>query len=141
MSWVQNQNPGGGVQGGRASWRRASHRPPKAPMDLAALWGGAWQQRAEVQRSWAAYYARDRHIGLCRPCALKHPHATCAHSNVVGAASFALGGVASACTPDGLATYVCYNSVLQCVYMLLVASASTWHRQVLKASFEHPSGA
>ena len=56
------------------------------------------------------------------------PHA---HSNVVGAASFALGGVASACTPDGLATYVCYNSVLQCVYMLLVASASTWHRQAL----------
>ena len=79
MSWVQNQNPGGGVQGGSARVgpfvRVASRRPP---MDLAALWGGAWQQRAEVQRSWAAYYARDRHIGLCRPCALKHPHATCA---------------------------------------------------------------
>ena len=68
--------------------------------------------------------------------------AACEHTiSAVGAASFALGGVASACTPDGLATYVCYNSVLQCVYMLLVASASTWHRQVLKASFEHPSGA
>ena len=48
-------------------------------MDLPALWGGAWQQRAEVQRSWAAYYAGDRHVGRRKPCCLINPRAACEH--------------------------------------------------------------
>ena len=48
--------------------------------DLPALWGGAWEQRAEMQRSWQAYYATCRHIGGEKPCRVKmspkNPRAT-----------------------------------------------------------------
>ena len=97
-------------------------------MNLPALWGGAWQQRAEVQRSWAAYYAGGRHIGRRKPCCLIDPRAACESISAVGAASFALGGVASACTPDGSATYV-----LLSVSMLLMVSASTWRTRALRS--------
>ena len=109
----------------RREERPACDRPTTAsegawpPMgDLPALWGGAWEQRAEMQRSWQAYYATCRHIGGEKPCRVKLQL-----RGAVGAASSALGGASSVYWLGSLAICAFYKSVQQSVCTLLVVLA------------------